>query len=310
MNRALRLGTRSSLLALRQSESVAADLRAAHPGLAVELVHIKTTGDRITDRPLADAGGKGLFVKELEVALLEGQIDFAVHSCKDVPVTMPLVDDSDLLLAALPKRADVRDVLISSTVQKIADLPPSARVGTSSLRRRSQLLALRQDLCIEPIRGNIDTRLKRQQAGDSDAIMLAMAGLQRSGLHDLQRMHAIPVETILPAAGQGALALQCRRSDAATRVLLAALDHAETRLSIETERRIVRTLGGDCHSPIAALVEIDQGHIRIRVIVGARDGGAFLVRAEATTPLAQLESGFAKVIQSLTEQNVKSLLHG
>src|SRR4051812_27983929 len=174
----LRLGARGSMLSRMQSQSVADALEKQHPGLQVELVLIKTTGDRITDRPLHDVGGKGLFTKEIEQALLAREIDLAVHSFKDVPVTMPLVDQSDLIIAAVPEREDPRDVLIAPTARRIAELPEGAKVGTGSPRRRCQLLAARADLRVEPIRGNVDTRLRKLRDGDYDAILLALAGLR------------------------------------------------------------------------------------------------------------------------------------
>jgi hydroxymethylbilane synthase len=209
----LRLGSRASLLALAQSNLIAAELMRLHPDLQIELIPIKTTGDRITDRPLREAGGKGLFTKELEQALLRNEIDFAVHSFKDVPITMPLVDQADLITAAVPQREDPRDVLISLSARSIQALAPGARVGTGSLRRRCQLLRARPDLTIEPIRGNIDTRLQKLRRGEFDAIVLALAGLRRSGLFDPSTMFPIDPDDLLPAPGQGALSLQCRRND-------------------------------------------------------------------------------------------------
>ena len=275
----LRLGTRASLLAKAQSGAVAKLLEEQHPGLRVELVLVRTSGDRITDQPLYAFGGKGLFTKELEQALLAGQIDFAVHSFKDVPVTMPLVDQSDMIIAAVPPREDPRDVLIGA--KTIDQLPSGARIGTGSLRRRSQLLSLRPDLMIEPIRGNIDTRIRKRQDGACDAIILAMAGLKRSGLFDAERMSPVDANVLLPAAGQGALALQCRKHDQSTRQLLASLNDPTTALCVELERELVRLLNGDCHSPIAALAEVGKDFISLRAAVGARDGMPPVIAAEA-----------------------------
>jgi hydroxymethylbilane synthase len=199
----LRLGTRGSLLARTQSMMVADLLERANPGVRVEMRIIRTTGDVVVDRPLHDVGGKGLFTKELEQALLAGEIDFAVHSFKDVPVTMPLVDQSDLLVAAVPAREDPRDVLVSRAAKYIEDLPQGARVGTGSLRRRCQLIQLRPDLLVEPVRGNIDTRMRKMQEGQYDAVVLALAGVKRTELFDPEFMNPIAPEQMLPAAGQG-----------------------------------------------------------------------------------------------------------
>src|SRR4051812_11250569 len=201
----LRLGARGSMLSRMQSQRVADALEKRHPGLEIELVLCKTTGDVIVDKPLHDAGGKGLFTKELEQALLAGEVDLAVHSYKDVPVTMPLVEGSQerLVIAAVPKREDPRDVLVSSKAKRLGELPQGARVGTGSLRRGSQIRTLRPDLQIELIRGNIDTRLRKLRAGQFDAIILAYAGLKRTALFDDQDMSVIEPDEMLPAAGQG-----------------------------------------------------------------------------------------------------------
>src|SRR5688500_3592950 len=203
----LRLGTRGSLLARTQSMLVAHDLERAHPGLRVELRIFKTSGDRIADRPLHEFGGKGLFTKELEQALLAGEIDFAVHSFKDVPVTMPLVDTTDLAIAAVPERESPFDVLVSADARKVQELPQGARVGTGSRRRRCQLLAARPDLAVEAVRGNIDTRLRKWREGQFRAIVLAAAGLRRARLFDESAMAILDDPAVmLPAPGQGALA--------------------------------------------------------------------------------------------------------
>jgi hydroxymethylbilane synthase len=268
----LRLGTRGSLLAVAQSKLIAAELMRLHPGLEIELITIKTTGDRITDRPLYDVGGKGLFTKELEQALLRKTIDFAVHSLKDVPITMPLVDQADLIMAAIPARADQRDVLISRSAKTIDELPDGARVGTGSLRRRCQLLAARSDMVVEPVRGNIDTRLQKLRQGEFDGILLAMAGLERSGLFDESIMTPLDVEQLLPAPGQGALSLQCRKDDSQTRQVLAAMNDPVSVKCVQIERKVVEILEGDCHSPIAALAVADGQSVRLRVAVGEQDG--------------------------------------
>lgn len=288
------------MLSRMQSQMVADTLEKLHPGLAVELVIIKTSGDQIVDRPLHEAGGKGLFTKELEQALFAGAIDFAVHSFKDVPVTMPLVDVSSLAIAAVPKREDPRDVLVSQKAKQIEQLPRGAKVGTGSLRRRCQLLALRPDLQVELIRGNVDTRIKKQRGGEFDAVILAYAGLKRSGLFDDVDMTAIDTDQMLPAAAQGALAIQCRASDAATRELLSAMnDHASFKC-VEAERAVVRALNGDCHSPIAAMAAVTNGVMELRAAVGKRDGETPVIQARGPT--------VQDVVSSLIDQGAREML--
>jgi hydroxymethylbilane synthase len=290
-----------------QSQWVADALEKAHPNLKVELIVIKTTGDRITDRPLHEAGGKGLFTKELEQALLAGEVDLAVHSYKDVPVTMPLVEQANLIIAAVPPREDPRDVLVSPTAKSIAELPQNARVGTGSLRRRCQLLARRPDLNIELIRGNIDTRLRKLRDKQFDAILLAAAGLRRSALFDAHDMTPLDPDIMLPAAGQGALALQCRRDDATTRHLLTALHNPNDAACVDLERALVQALNGDCHSPIAALATQTNNQFTLKAAIGKQDGHPPVIQATAThdTPAAVLQS----VLKTLEDQNVRPLLH-
>jgi hydroxymethylbilane synthase len=302
-SKTIRLGTRSSLLARAQSQIVANELEHVHPGLSVELILCRTSGDRLIDRRLADAGGKGLFTKELEEALLRTEIDVAVHSFKDVPVTMPLIDTSALIVAAVPRRQDPRDVLVSSDAKRISQLPRGARVGTGSPRRRSQLLALRSDLQIQSLRGNIDTRLKKLAAGDYDAIVLASAGLRRSGLYDARLMTLIDVDDMVPAAGQGALALQCRRNDLRTREILGPLNHPDTALCVSVERMVVSALGGDCHSPIGAYASIIDGGriIALRAAVGAHGGELPVITAESQAGVHDVAFVVEDVLELLQE---------
>jgi hydroxymethylbilane synthase len=303
----LRLGTRGSLLARTQSQLVATQLESRHPGRKVELVIIKTTGDVITDKPLHDAGGKGLFVKELELALLAGTIDFAVHSYKDVPVTMPLVEQGGLVIAATPLREDPRDVAIMRDPS--AGVVLTGRVGTTSLRRRCQVLATAPDCTILPLRGNIDTRIRKLKDGEYDVILLAMAGLKRAGLFDPTYMTPLdPIQGMLPAPGQGALALQCRRDDAQTRQVLAALHDPATETCVNAERELVRMLEGDCHSPIAALATLEKGGLVLSALVGARDGGATIVQARADGMVQDAERIVGKCFGSLREQGAIKLL--
>lgn len=301
----LRLGTRGSALARTQSEMIAAELRRRHPGLAVETIVISTTGDKVTHAPLHEFGGKGLFTKELELALLAGEIDFAVHSMKDVPVTMPLVDTTDLVIAAVPPRENPADVLVSRAGRTLADLPQGARVGTGSLRRRSQLLAARGDLQVLALRGNIDTRLRKLAADEYDAIILAAAGLRRLGVWDESIMSILDPGDFVPAAAQGALAIECRADDRATRDRLAVLEDPQTRACVAVEREIVRRLNGDCHSPIAAHASWAGGTMTLRVVVGERGGGGTIIRAQATG-----ETAVDQAMASLDTSGAFRLLHG
>jgi hydroxymethylbilane synthase len=305
----LLLGTRGSRLAQRQSQSIADLLQAANPNLRIETALIKTTGDQITDRPLYEEGGKGLFVRELELALLAGKIDLAVHSYKDLPITMPLVDTDDLVIAATLARHDPRDALLCRSAKALADLPQNAIVATGSLRRRCQLLACRPDLRITPMRGNIDTRIKKLEAGECDAIVLALAGLERAGLWE-NWMHPIPAEDMLPAPGQGALALQCRRADARTIELLKPLEDYRTRQCVDAERAIVAGLHGDCHSPIAALAEIIGKEIRLRAAVGGRDGEPTILSAAVQFPIERIEQATHSLLRDLVDRGALDLLAG
>jgi hydroxymethylbilane synthase len=306
--RTLRLGTRGSLLARTQSAIVAAELQARNVGLLIETTIITTTGDTILDKPLYDAGGKGLFIKELEQTLLDGRIDFAVHSYKDVPVTQPLVDQAGLTIAATPLRHDPRDVLISHSADSIAALPREARVATGSLRRRSQLLTLRPDLEMVPMRGNIDTRLKKLRGGECDAIVLAAAGIERAGLFDAAIMHLLEPDVMLSAPGQGALALQCRREDDLTIRILGSVNDTITQTCVGAERQIVQALHGDCHSPIAALATVEGDQFRLRTVVGTRGGQPPTVLAESAGSIAQLRAIITSVEQELLARGAAQML--
>lgn len=265
MTEMLKLGTRGSPLALVQARLVASALAAAHGWRddAVEIVTIVTTGDRVQDRPLAEIGGKALWTKELDAALLDGRIDFAVHSMKDVETELA----AGVVLGPMLPRADVRDRLIGAT--SIDALPHSARLGTSSPRRAAQLLALRPDLLVSMLRGNVATRLARVANRDIDATLLAAAGLARLG-HDVGT--PIPIETMLPAASQGAVGTTLRAGDTATAALLAAIDDAPTSQAVRLERDLLAALGADCHSPVAALATIDGAMVHMRAELLAPDG--------------------------------------
>ena len=270
----LRIATRKSPLALWQSEHVAAGLRAAHSGLAVELVPLSTRGDETLDRSLSAIGGKGLFLKELEVAMLHGEADCAVHSLKDVPMTL----DGPFVLPAMLARADHADAFVSNAWPGIDALPPGARVGTSSLRRQAQLRARRPDLALSDLRGNVNTRLAKLDAGEYDAIVLACAGLQRLGFGARIRMRLDAPEW-LPAPAQGAIAVECRDEATQVQALCAVLDDAPTRACVEAERAMNRALHGSCHVPVAALARQVDGGLRLQGLVGSADDGR-LVRAE------------------------------
>jgi len=285
----VRIATRKSPLALWQAEHVAALLRGAHAGLVVELVPISTKGDRILDRSLAAIGGKGLFIKELEVALEEGRADIAVHSMKDVPGDIPAAFAID---AVLP-RADPRDALLARGAARIQDLPTGAKVGTSSLRRQAQLLALRPDLRIEPLRGNVDTRLRRLDDGGLDAIILACAGLMRMGWESRITARLDPREC-LPAVSQGIIGIECRRDDHATRGLLAELNHPATRTVMDAERAFAGRLNGSCQSPIAAHASLAGERLTLDGLVAEPDGSRLL--RDSITGGADQASGLGEAL--------------
>jgi len=263
----LRIATRRSKLALWQAEHVAALLGAAHPDTPVDLVPMSTQGDRVLDRALAEVGGKGLFVKELEVAMRDGRADIAVHSMKDVPSELP---PGFCIAAALP-RANPLDAFLSLRHASFASLPKGARVGTSSPRRQSQLLNARPDLSLELLRGNVDTRLHRLEEGGLDAILLACAGLERLGL-GARITEVLGIELSVPAVGQGVIGIECREDDARARGLLAALHHEDSFVRLTAERAFAQALGGSCHSPIAAHATLERGTLTLRGFVGAPDG--------------------------------------
>lgn len=274
--RKLILATRGSKLALAQAETIAAMLRAAHDGLQVELQIIQTKGDLVLDRALSRIGDKGLFVKEIEQALLDRTADLAVHSCKDLPSMLP----DPLTLAAFPRRADPRDVLISRHNLRLQDLPTGAIIGTSSLRRACQIRHLRPDVQVIDLRGNVDTRLRKAQSEQYDAIILAAAGLERLDLSDVVTEVFAP-EVVLPAVAQGALAVECRADDTEVRELLAALNDATTEQAVRAERAFLARLEGGCQVPIAAHATIDGAALQLHGLIGTPDG-AQVVRGERT----------------------------
>jgi len=275
-HRTLRIATRKSPLALWQTEHVAERLRQAHPGLAVELVPMNTRGAEGPGPPPPATGGKGLFLKELELAMLRGEADCAVHSLKDVPMEL----EPGFMLPAILARADHADAFVSNHYAGIEALPPGAVVGTSSLRRQAQLRARRPDLVLRDLRGNVNTRLAKLDAGDYDAIVLACAGLQRLGFDDRIRAR-LDAPDWLPAPAQGAIAIECRSDDAATIALFRALDDGTTRTCVEAERAMNRALHGSCHVPVAAFATLDGARLRLQGLVGsALDGRAVRAQAE------------------------------
>ncbi len=300
--REIRIATRKSALALWQAEFVKAALESAHPGIVVSLVPMVSRGDKLLDSPLSKIGGKGLFVKELETALLENEADIAVHSMKDVPMDFP----EGLGLYCICEREDPRDAFVSNTYESLAALPQGAIVGTSSLRRQTQLLAIRPDLQIRFLRGNVNTRLAKLDAGEYDAIILAAAGLIRLGFADRIRS-SISVIDSLPAGGQGAVGIECRSADADIHVLLDALHHHETALRVIAERALNKHLNGGCQVPIACYAELQGENLWLRGLVGQPDGG-LLLRAEATGSIKDPTALGVGVAEDLLKQGAAAIL--
>lgn len=294
--RTLRIATRNSALALWQAEFIKAELERLHDHIEVELLGIKTQGDKILDVPLAKIGGKGLFVKELEEAMLDGRADLAVHSMKDVPMAFP----DGLGLVAICEREDPTDAFVSNHYASVDELPQGAVVGTASMRREAQLRNHRPDLDIRTLRGNVNTRLAKLDAGDFDAIVLASSGLKRLGFHDRIRT-TLPDTLSLPAVGQGALGIECRLDDAELIAMLAPLNHADTADRVKAERALNRRLEGGCQVPIAAYAVLeDQDTLWLRGLVGAVDGSEIL-RVEGRAPRAEGE----RLGQELAEDLLK-----
>lgn len=302
MSREIRIATRKSALALWQAEYVKARLEEAHPGLKVSLVPMVSRGDKLLDAPLAKIGGKGLFVKELETALLENEADIAVHSMKDVPMDFP----EGLGLFCICEREDPRDAFVSNTFESLDALPVGSVVGTSSLRRQAQLLARRPDLKIQFLRGNVNTRLAKLDAGEYDAIILAAAGLIRLGFEDRIRS-SISAEDSLPAGGQGAVGIECRSADADVHVLLAPLHHRETALRVTAERALNKRLNGGCQVPIACYALLEDDQLWLRGLVGQPDGG-LLLRAEGCAASGDAEALGVRVAEDLLEQGAEAIL--
>lgn len=302
MTDTLKIATRKSPLAMWQAEHVAAALGRLHPALQVEIVGMTTRGDKLLDAPLAKVGGKGLFVKELEHAMLEGSADIAVHSMKDVPVGFP----DGLHLAAILERENPHDAFVSNRFAGIDDLPQGACVGTSSLRRQCQLAARRPDLRIEPLRGNVNTRLAKLDDGVYDAIILAAAGLIRLGFSERIRA-VLPPEESLPAIGQGAIGIECRSDDERVNALVAPLHHPSTAERVLAERAMNQRLDGGCQVPIAGHAIHQDGQLYLRGLVGTPDGQRIL-RAEESAAPDQAEAMGTRVAEALLAQGADEIL--
>lgn len=302
MSQSLRIATRKSPLAMWQAEHVAKLLRQIHPGLQVELVGMSTQGDKILDTPLAKIGGKGLFVKELEQGMLEGRADIAVHSMKDVPVELP----EGLHLAVIMEREDPRDAFVSQRYGRLEELPQGSVVGTSSLRRQCQLADRRPDLKIAPLRGNVNTRLRKLDEGEFDAIILATAGLKRLGFQ--QRITSY-METgdSLPAIGQGAIGIECRADDERVNALIKPLHDAETACCVQAERAMNHRLMGGCQVPIAGFAVLNHGKLFMRGLVGEPDGSR-IMRAEISGPSSEAEALGIAVAEDLLGQGADQVL--
>ncbi len=302
MSREIRIATRKSALALWQAEYVKARLEASHPGLKVSLVPMVSRGDKLLDAPLAKIGGKGLFVKELETALMENEADIAVHSMKDVPMEFP----EGLGLYCICEREDPRDAFVSNHFDDLDALPPGSVVGTSSLRRQAQLLARRPDLKIQFLRGNVNTRLAKLDAGEYDAIILAAAGLIRLGFGERIRS-SISVDESLPAGGQGAVGIECRTTDSELHALLECLNHAPTATRVVAERALNKRLNGGCQVPIACYAVLEGEQLWLRGLVGQPDG-TVLLRAEGRAPAAEAEALGVQVAEALLDQGAEQIL--
>ena len=298
----LRIGTRGSQLALFQANWVKEKLTHTHPDLNVTLIKIKTTGDKIQDAPLAKIGGKGLFVKEIEEALLQRKIDLAVHSIKDVPTEFP----KGLHLSVITKREDPRDVFISKEGRPLKDLPQKAKIGTSSLRRQAQLLHFRKDFELIPLRGNLDTRLKKLKTMDLDGIVLALAGVKRLGLEE-KITEIIPIEISLPAIGQGALGIETRQEDKEVEEQIQFLKDQDSWIAVSAERAFLKKLEGGCQVPIAAFAQIIEAALHIDGLVGTIDGKR-LVRHHRVGSIEKAESLGIELAEILLEKGAKDIL--
>lgn len=302
MKKKLIIATRKSPLAMWQAEFVKSELEKAHPGLVVELAAMSTKGDKILDVPLAKIGGKGLFTKELEDRMLAGEADLAVHSMKDVPMVLP----EGFELSAIMKRHDPTDAFVSNDYASLDELPQGAILGTSSLRRQAQFQALRPDLEVRFLRGNVGTRLGKLDAGEYDAIILATSGLERLGLDDRIRMR-MPPEICLPAVAQGALGIETLTADTETQALVAVLNHPDTEIVVKTERAMNKTLDGGCQVPIGGYALLENGEVWLRGLVAETDGSV-MVRKEGRASMAEAESMGRRIGQELLDAGAREIL--
>lgn len=299
----LRIGSRGSQLALWQANYIADRLRAQ--GHTVHIEVIKTTGDKITDVALAKVGTKGMFTKEIEEAMLDNRIELAVHSLKDLPTELA----PEFVIAAVPEREDPRDAFLSNKYSRVEELPAKARVGTSSLRRQAQLHAMRGDLEIIPLRGNVDTRLRKLQSGKFDAIILASAGVSRLGLTEFVRMR-LEAEQMCPAAGQGALAIEARSTDSATIAAVKFLDHAPTRAAVECERAALNALGGGCQVPIGAYACYENGKLTLQAVVASPNGEEIVREQRSGTDPQKLGANVGEALLARGARRILESVYG
>jgi len=302
MKKNIRIGTRASQLALWQANHIKSCIETLFPQIDVEIITISTKGDRITDRPLSMVGGKGLFVKEIENALFSNEIDLAVHSMKDMPGELP----EGLVIGAIPERENPFDVMISKDNKLLADYPAKARIGTSSLRRGSQLKAARPDLEILSIRGNLDTRIKKLKSGEYDAIVLAAAGLRRLGQEN-EITQYLDETLMVPAVGQGALCIETRENDLDIMPVMKKLDHGPTRICVTGERAFLRQIEGSCHIPVACYGEIKENQVIMTALVASEDGQE-VIKRQIACPGDRVEEYGRKLADQLLENGGKRIL--
>lgn len=302
MKKNICIGTRGSQLALWQANFIKSEIENLFPDHTVELKIIKTTGDRITDRPLAMVGGKGLFVKEIENALLNNDIDIAVHSMKDMPGELP----KGLIIGAIPKRENPFDILISKDNSLLADYKMGAIIGTSSLRRTSQIKHIRPDVIIESIRGNLDTRIKKLKAGDYDAIVLAAAGLRRLG-QSSEITEYLDETIMLPAVGQGALCVETRKNDVDIAMIMEKLDHHDTRICVTGERAFLKQIEGSCHIPVACFGKIEENEVMLTAVVASVNGKK-LIKEQITCPINKVDHFGQVLANQILEKGGKTIL--
>jgi hydroxymethylbilane synthase len=302
MKKNIIIGTRGSQLALWQANFIKSEIQRLFPDLSVELNIIKTTGDRITDRPLAMIGGKGLFVKEIESALLNKDIDLAVHSMKDMPGVLP----DGLIVGAIPERANPFDVLISKDNRLLKDYEKGAKIGTSSLRRASQIKHCRPDVKIESIRGNLDTRIKKLKSGEYDAIVLAAAGLQRLG-QEKEITQYLDEEIMIPAVGQGALCIETREKDKDIAIIMEKLNHQDTNICVTGERAFLKQIEGSCHIPVACFGKMKNNQVVMTAIVASEDGTQ-VIKEQIISPVDEVEATGRKLADLVLERGGKKIL--